>query len=296
MRSLWLLRLSCLAAAFACTPAAPAADPAPASSTISVMSFNIRFGTAKDGDNAWPLRRDLVVETVAQRDPDLLGLQESVDFQVDYLRERLPAYAVYAVPRTPGPGSESCAVFYRRDRFEKVDAGTFWLSETPDTEASKSWDSSLPRIVSWVRLKETASGRVFVFANTHFDHLGSQARTESARLVRKRLAEVAGGVPAVLTGDFNCGEGSEPHRLLTAADAGWLDTLRQHTPKADPANEITFTGFGLSPGTARIDWVLATAGWDIIDAGIDRFRGKDGRHPSDHEPVFATLRLQPVRP
>lgn len=268
----------------------PAAGETPADA-ISVMSFNIRFGTAKDGDNAWPNRRDLVVETVRLRDPDLLGLQESVDFQVGEMSTRLPGYAVYSVARTPGPGSESCAIFYRKDRFEKSAEGTFWLSEAPDTVASKSWDSSLPRIVSWVRLRDARTGRAFLFANTHFDHLGPIARLESAGLARKRLAELADGVPVVFTGDFNCGENSEPYRRLVGTDGAWLDTLRVHAPAVDPAGETTFTGFGLQPGKDRIDWILCTPAWEVLDAGIDRHRGTDGRHPSDHEPVFATLRL-----
>lgn len=280
--------LASLAALFSSVLPAAGATPADA---ISVMSFNIRFGTAKDGDNAWPNRRDLVVETVRRRDPDLLGLQESVDFQVEEMSTRLPGYAVYSVPRTPGPGSESCAVFYRKDRFEKAAEGTFWLSETPDTAASKSWDSSLPRIVSWVRLRDAKTGREFVFANTHFDHLGTIARLESAGLARKRLAELADGAPVVLTGDFNCGESSEPYRRLVGTDGAWLDTLRVHAPAIDPAGEATFTGFGLHPGKERIDWILCTPAWEVLDAGIDRHRGTEGRHPSDHEPVFATLRL-----
>lgn len=283
-----LLRLACFAALLPTILPAGGATPTDA---ISVMSFNVRFGTANDGVNAWTHRRDLVVETVQRRDPDLLGLQESVDFQVAEMSSRLPGYAVYSVPRTPGPGSESCAIFYREDRFERAAEGTFWLSETPDKVASMSCDSSLPRIVSWVRLRDRRTDREFVFANTHFDHLGTVARLESAGLARKRLAEIAGDAPVVFTGDFNCGENSEPYRRLVGTDGAWLDTLRSHAPVADPAGEATISGFGLQPGKERIDWILCTPAWEVLDAGIDRHRGKDGRHPSDHEPVFATLRL-----
>lgn len=279
-----ILSLLCLIAA-AFTPSSALASP-----EISVMAFNIRFGTANDGDNAWPHRRDLVAETILRRNPDLLGLQESVEFQVEFLAERLPDYEVYFVGRTPEPGAESCALFFRKDRFEKLGEGTFWLSETPEVAASKSWDSSLPRIVSWVRLKEAGSGLVFLFANTHFDHIGSEARLESARLVRTRLAEIAEGAPVVLTGDFNCGESSEPYLALTEGEGAFLDTHRKHFPKSDPATESTFTGFGLQPGVARIDWILCSPDWETVSAEIDRHRGKDGRHPSDHDPVLATLR------
>tara|TARA_R110002096_G_scaffold4493_17_gene20930 strand:- start:2199 stop:3062 length:864 start_codon:yes stop_codon:yes gene_type:complete len=256
---------------------------------ISVMSFNIRYGTAKDGDNAWPHRRDIVIETIQQRAPDLLGLQEAIDFQVEYLAEKLPEYAVYSVSRTPGPGGESCAIFFRRDRFENVDEGTFWLSEKPDEVGSISWDSSLPRIASWVKLRSKASGKQLLYANTHFDHKGSVARAESAKLIRSQLATIAGETPVVITGDFNCGEGSAPYTTLTDPNEGYQDTFRTANPNQDLPNEITFTGFGLRPGNARIDWVLCSDHWTILSAGIDRYRGKDGRYPSDHEPVFCIL-------
>lgn len=296
MRRITIRCLICLFSTATLASSAPAKKPAgPTTPDISVMAFNIRFGTAQDGDNAWPHRRDLVAETILRREPDLLGLQESVAFQVEFLAERLPGYEVYSVGRTPAPGAESCALFFRKNRFEKMGQGTFWLSETPEVAASKSWDSSLPRIVSWVRLRETSSDLVILFANTHFDHIGPEARLESARLVRTRLAEIADGAPVVLTGDFNCGEGSEPYLALTEGEGALLDTHREQSPASDPAAESTFTGFGLQPGAARIDWILCSPNWGIVSAEIDRHRGKDGRYPSDHEPVHATLRLKPSK-
>lgn len=254
---------------------------------IPVMSFNIRFGTAKDGDNAWPLRKDLVVETITRFSPDLLGLQESVDFQVEFLAESLPEYEVYSVPRKPD-GGESCAIFFRKARFEKLGEGTFWLSETPEEEASKSWDSSLPRIMSWVRLRDRKSGEEIVFANTHFDHRGPIAREKSAQLIRKRIPEIAGETPFVITGDFNCIDGSAPHLALIGDDALFVDTYRALHPQVDPANEGTFTGFKETDDGRRIDWILCSSPLEVKSAAIDRFR-KKGRVPSDHYPVTAVL-------
>lgn len=254
---------------------------------LDVMSFNIRFGSAKDGDNSWPQRKELVVETIQRRAPDLLGLQESVDFQVEYLAEALPEYEVYSVPRTP-EGGESCAIFFLKNRFEKEEAGTFWLSETPEVVGSKSWDSSLPRIVSWVRLREKDSGKLFVFANTHFDHRGAVAREESAKLIRKRIPEIAGGIPFVVTGDFNCFDGSAPHLALVGEGSEFVDTYRKLNPEVVPEKEGTFTGFKNQDDGRRIDWVLCSPDFAVKSAGIDRFR-KDGRLPSDHYPVTAVL-------
>lgn len=278
-----LLFLSALCA-LTISGSVPAADE-----SVSVMSFNIRYGTAKDGENAWPHRRELVVETIQQRSPDILGLQESRDFQVEYLSEKLPEFSSYSVPRTPA-GGESCAIFFRRDRFEQTDEGTFWLSEKPDEVGSISWDSSLPRIVSWLKLRSKTSDKQFLFANTHFDHKGPVARAESAKLLRRRLAEIAEELPVVITGDFNCKEGNAPYTTLTARDRGFRDTYREANPTKDLPNEITFTGFGLKTGEGRIDWILCSSHWTVGSAGIDRYRGINGRFPSDHEPVYSTLK------
>ncbi len=256
---------------------------------ISVMSFNIRYGSANDGPDAWPLRRDLVAETISRFDPDLLGLQESLEFQVDFLRENLPGYHVYSVPREP-KGGESCAIFFRKSTFEKISHGTFWLSESPDKPGSKSWDSSLPRIVSWVILRHKPTGKSLLFANTHFDHRGPDARTKAAELIRSRLPDLALSSPIILTGDFNCPEASDPHRTLTSGDHALTDTFRASHPKPDPKSEGTFSGFTPKTDSARIDWILCSPTFEVTAAAIDR-HSRDGRLPSDHYPVTATLRL-----
>ena len=112
------------------------------------------------------------------------------------------------------------AIFYRKARFEKLDGGHFWLSETPDRAGSKSWDSSLPRMVTWVKLRDRTNpeARPIAFFNTHFDHRGPKARVESARLLRKKIEELGEGCRVVLTGDFNSGDGSEPYRTLFGAE------------------------------------------------------------------------------
>ncbi|MCL4177599.1 MAG: endonuclease/exonuclease/phosphatase family protein [Verrucomicrobia bacterium] len=134
----------------------PEADAQTESATLNpplkVMSFNIRYGAADDGTNSWPHRRYLILETIRTFDPDLLGMQEVLASQADYLKDNLPDYAFHGVGREDGVAQgEFVPVLYKRDRFEWVDAGHFWLSETPDVPGSKSWDSSLPRMVSWAQ-------------------------------------------------------------------------------------------------------------------------------------------------
>jgi endonuclease/exonuclease/phosphatase family metal-dependent hydrolase len=264
---------------------------------LRVMSFNIRYGSAGDGENAWPIRKDFLVDTIRAFDPDLLGTQETLAFQRDDLAKALPGYSVLAAGRDDGKeAGEMMALYYRADRFEAIRSGHFWLSETPDRVGSKSWDSSLPRMVTWAELRdrraEPGSPTVAIF-NTHFDHRGPQARWESARLIRRKIAELAPGSRVVVTGDFNAGEGSDPYLALFDEDTPGpmlVDSFRVAHPDSDPAHEGTFSGFraGATSGP-RIDWIACSTDWEVREAGIVP-DSRDGRTPSDHLPVTAILR------
>ncbi len=263
---------------------------------VRVMSFNIRYGTAKDGENHWDSRREFVVQTIAAFDPDLLGTQETLGFQRDYLDEHLPTHEAFGVGRDHGDErGEMTAVLYRRDRFEKLDGGHFWLSETPDVPGSKSWDTSLTRMVTWLKLKDLKAKRTPVvwFFNTHFDHRGKEARRESACLIRRRVSEMTNGQRTIVTGDFNAAEGSAPYLALFAEDEGeqspLVDTFRVTHPERE-GHEGTFSGFKAEPSrNGRIDWIGCTRDWTIKSADIDR-TARDGRTPSDHLPITAVLK------
>jgi endonuclease/exonuclease/phosphatase family metal-dependent hydrolase len=264
---------------------------------VRVMTFNIRYGTAEDGENHWNRRKEFLAETIRAFDPDLLGTQETLKFQRDFLAEKLPEHDWVGVGRDDGrDNGEMMAIYYRRDRFNKLDEGHFWLSDTPDEIGSKSWDSSLPRMVTWVLLADQrqADAPPILFANTHFDHLGPKARLESAKLLRRRLAVMAEGAAVILTGDFNAGETSPPYRALFAASENELsltDCFRASHPTATE-NEGTFSGFdAANAGGARIDWIACSEEWKVQSCEIDR-TSKDGRTPSDHLPVTATLLIR----
>lgn len=267
-----------------------------AAEPVRVMSFNIRYGTANDGVNHWDRRREFLRDTIKAFDPDLLGTQETLGFQRDWLREQLPGYGVLGVGRDDGQDQgEMMALYYREARFEKLAGGHFWLSETPEKVGSKSWDSSLPRMVTWVRLKDRQSpqARPILFFNTHFDHRGTEARARSAALIRQRLLELGKQDSLVVTGDFNDGDGGEPHRQLFAELEGTpspvVDTFRVKNPQPGP-NDGTFTEFLVkNTGGPRIDWIAASRDWQIEAAAIDR-TSREGRTPSDHFPVTTTLR------
>ncbi len=301
MARLALPFLACAAAALlapAADPPVPPAGPkaAPAVAPVRVMSFNIRYGTAKDGENHWDKRKEFLVETIKAFDPDLLGTQETLAAQRDYLAGQLPTHAAFGVGRDDGKeAGEMMAVFWRKERFEKTGGGHVWLSQTPDQAGSKSWDSSLPRMATWVRLRDKLKpdGKPVLFLNTHFDHIGKVARLESAKLLRDRIALLGEGCSVVATGDFNAGEGSDPYKALFGPrgtdESPVVDSYRAAHPTR-AAGEGTTTGFKAGAGTgSRIDWIGVSRDWAVVAAGIDR-TSKGGRTPSDHFPVTAVLR------
>jgi endonuclease/exonuclease/phosphatase family metal-dependent hydrolase len=261
---------------------------------LRVMSFNVRYDNPKDGPNAWPKRKDFVVSTITAFNPHLLGLQEVREHQGDYLKSQLPDYQFIGVGRDDGKtGGEFCPVMFRKDSFELLDQGHFWLSTTPDQPGSKSWDTSLPRLVSWAKLKPKHHDTpALLFANTHFDHRGKQARLESAKLIHTRLQSLADpDTPIILTGDFNTLDSGAPYAQLVGSQPGFLiDSYRSAHPTPDP-NESTSTGFKAPAPGRRIDWILHSHHFETLAATINKTISKENRYPSDHFPVQATLQL-----
>jgi len=262
---------------------------------VKVMSFNVRYGTAKDGENHWDKRKEFLADTVKAFGPDLLGTQETLGFQRDYLAEKLTGYEAFGVGRNDGKEKgEMMAVFWRKDRFEKTDGGHFWLSETPKVAGSKSWDSSLPRMATWVKLKDKkAEGKPVLWINTHFDHIGKVSRVEAAQMIRSQIAALGVGCSILVTGDFNSGEGSEPYKALFASNgkenSPVVDSYRVAHPKRKE-NEATTTPFKAGPRKgSRIDWIGLSRDWKVVSAEIDH-TSRDGRTPSDHFPITAVIR------
>ncbi len=251
---------------------------------LRVMTFNIRYGTANDGENSWPNRKEQVLGVIRNFDPDLLGLQEALPFQSKLIKDEFASYTWYGPGRLgPDDDGEACSIYWRKERFELVEQGTFWLSPTPEQVASKGWDAALPRICSWVRLSDLNAKNEFVFANTHFDHRGEQARLESAKL----LASYFDDERIVLTGDFNADEPSAPMQALR--DAGFVDSFRTVHPDATEVG--TFTGFAGEPTRGKIDYVYSRGPVTLLGANIDNKR-RAGRWPSDHFAVTATVRFE----
>lgn len=254
--------------------------------TLRVMTFNIRLNLASDGPNAWPFRKELVASLM--NDADLVGVQEALPDQLRDLDSLLPQFGRFGVGRASDRGGEHSAILYRKDRFEVLEQSTFWLSESPETAGSKGWDAAYERIVTWGKLRDRRTGKVFFHFNTHFDHVGERARRESALLLLRRIEEIAGpNPPVIVTGDFNAAPDSEPYRLVTAG--GLRDAfVVSICPHRGPTS--TWNAFRQIEPDRRIDFIFVRGAVDVIDHAIlpDSF---DGRFPSDHLPVVARLRI-----
>ncbi|MDD8027613.1 MAG: endonuclease/exonuclease/phosphatase family protein [Acidobacteriota bacterium] len=263
---------------------------------LVVMTFNIRNGNANDGPNAWPLRKEMVASTIFFHEAAIVGMQEVLRGQIDDLERLLPGYGWFGVGRDDGrDGGEFGPIFYARGRFRLLEQATFWLSATPDVPGSRGWDGACNRIVTWGKFAEIATGRTFYVFNTHFDHLGTTARRESAALLLRKIVEIAGTGPAVVTGDFNCASSDEPYRILTAGVDGGAALVDARTISGRPpyGGSLSFNGFGSVTGAGSIiDHVFVRGGIAAARSGVIAEKW-DGRFASDHYPVLAEIRFEP---
>ncbi|MBU1385407.1 MAG: endonuclease/exonuclease/phosphatase family protein [Alphaproteobacteria bacterium] len=273
----------------ATAPAASAATGDPAA--FRVMSYNIRFDGSSDNP-LWSERRRPMADQIAFLDPDLLGLQEALPHQADWLAEQLPAYDRYGVGRDDGVSGEQATLFWRRERYERLDAETLWCSPTPD-RPSKGWDAAYPRTLTRVILRDRRGGGLLDVRNTHFDHVGAVAREQCAGLVSGLApAEVDGETArVVLIGDFNAGPETAPYRRILASG---LRDARAVSPIAfGPVG--TFNAFNIANDNDGVAIDHIFIGPDLT---VRRFAvptdSVRGRVISDHFPVVADL--VPVAP
>jgi endonuclease/exonuclease/phosphatase family metal-dependent hydrolase len=254
--------------------------------SFSVLTYNIRYDNPADGENAWSERRHFLAGQLRFYAPDIFGVQEALRHQLEFLGEQLPAYSWVGVGRDDGEaGGEYSAVFFRKSRFSVQQSGTFWLSPTPE-RVSKGWDAALPRICTWALLEDKAAGRhVWVF-NTHFDHVGREARRMSASLLLLRLWEMnRQRYPVVLMGDFNAGPNTEPIQILLRE----LYDARARSQEPPFGPEGTFNGFRFhEPVELRIDYIFTTPDLRVRKYAV-LSDSKNCRYPSDHLPVYALL-------
>jgi len=258
-------------------------DVAAAAQTLRVMSFNVRTGIANDGLNDWDHRRDIMVRTIREQHPDVLGTQELNKFQGDYIVSKLPQYVWFGIGRHGDDGDEHMGVFYRTDRLRVIDSGNYWLSDTPNKPGSISWGNPYPRMVTWALFERKTNGRRFYYCNTHFPYRDQDelARTRSAEEILAHLNALSATLPIVMTGDFNSAPDKLDHAVLTSLlDDAWISAASRSGP------EKTFHNFTGIPDR-RIDWILYR-GFRALTAQTVTTQ-QNGRYPSDHFPVAAVL-------
>lgn len=265
--------------------------------SVSVMSYNIRLDTEADGINQWKNRTDKVIGLLKKYNPDLLGVQEALHNQMMDLQNGLPDYEFIGVGRDDGKEKgEYSAIFYKKDKFEVLKQNTFWLSETPEIPGSKSWDAAITRVVTYSVLKEKSTGKSFIYANTHFDHIGNEARKNSANVIKAYLKGFIAGstfnksekeIAILVSGDFNSEPTDEPYlTMINKKDISLFDARA----KTDLTG--TYCGFEVGKIECRtIDYIFHSVQWKASDYKV--ILDHDGDYyPSDHLPVMATFTLK----
>lgn len=248
---------------------------------LHVASYNIRYNTANDGVNAWPNRKEMVKSLIQYHEFDLFGVQEALRGQLNDLTE-MKEFAFIGKGRDDGKeGGEHSAIFYKKDRFQVLESGDFWLSETPD-KPSLGWDATCcNRICSWAKFKDQLTGKEFYFFNVHFDHQGVEARRESGKLMVQKMKEIAKNATTICVGDLN--STPETEQLQT------IQTLLQDSyqvTKMPPYGPIgTANGFKLdAPLKNRIDYIFVSKGINVLKYAV-LSDSQEQRYPSDHLPV-----------
>lgn len=259
---------------------------------IDALSFNIRFDNPKDGENAWPNRKEMVGQWVKSESPDVIGLQEALRHQIDDIKKVATAYSEYGVGRDDGKSrGEHCTILYLKKRFslDKSDCGTFWFSDTPEKIASKSWGNEIPRICTWARFIEKKTDKGFYVYNVHYDHRSQPSRLGASELIIQRISKrKRSNDPIILMGDFNASENNPAIKTFKDEPLNLVDTFR--VVKPDEKMVKTFHGFrGGSFSGGKIDHVFMLPKMGkVSSAEIVRFN-KDKRYLSDHYPVRAKL-------
>jgi len=282
---------------------------------FNVASYNIRQLNESDSlaGNGWAARCPVLAQVVRYHEFDIFGTQEGFKRQLADLKKELPGYDYIGVGREDGvDAGEHSAIFYRTDMFEVVDKGDFWLSETPDSP-SVGWDAVLPRICSWGRFRHKNSGLEFLFFNLHMDHVGKQARVESAQLVQNKMKEFGDGLPVFLTGDFNVDQTHKSYAAITSSGrlVDSYETCELRYALNGTFNDYSTDGFTVS----RIDHVFVSPDVRVLKYGIltDTYRTEaaadsvsnpanapeeidlhayEARTPSDHFPVVVKVDIR----
>ncbi len=258
---------------------------------IKIMSFNIRYGTANDGENSWSFRKNPLLDVLRSEAPHVLGIQEGLRFQLDEIRAAFPRYAEAGRGRDDGrTDGEYAAILFDTNCFSLERQETFWFSDTPSIPGSTNWGNTIPRICTWARLRERGMNSIIDIYNVHLDHESQRSRERSAAALIDTIRSKSTTNPVFLLGDFNAGERNAAIRSIRGA--GFLDTYRIIHSQDSLAG--TFHAFNGSRSGEKIDYIFTDSTVSVIGADIlhDQFKG---RFPSDHFPVTARVRINNPR-
>lgn len=251
---------------------------------LKLMTYNIRLDVASDAENAWPNRKDYWASQLNFYEPDIFGIQEALPNQVNDITTLLPKYDHVGTGRDGIGKGESSNIFYKKDRFKILEQNTFWLSETPD-KISKGWDAALNRVCTYALLKDNQTQKILWVFNTHLDHIGELARTNSIQLILSKIKQLnVKKYPVFFMGDFN----SEPNeqRIINLkkemSDSSEISEEKPFGPTG------TFNAFKHHEAvTKRIDYIFLSKNnpYKVKKYAV-LSDSKDLRYPSDHFPVL----------
>ena len=260
---------------------------------VKVMTLNVRYDNPRDSANSWPNRASIVYNFIRTEKPDVLGMQEVLENQYEYLDSLLKDYFSVGVGRSDGArAGEMNPVFFRKDRFDMTRTKTFWLSETPEVAGSQAWGAGLPRIVTWMELVDKKSHVHFFFFNTHFAHDSDSARVMSSKLLLGKVDTIASGFPFIITGDFNMHPDSKGYAILTGP-AESVPLLRDSfviSEKNPDGPLATTNGFTDEKRPGRIDYIFVKDGLRVLSHKTT-IKKERGIFISDHWPVEAIVSL-----
>jgi endonuclease/exonuclease/phosphatase family metal-dependent hydrolase len=269
----------------ACTMASDRAPGPP--HPLKVMSFNVRYGVAEDGPDHWEFRRTRMEAFLNRHPAHLIGMQETLHFQVEEIRRMLGGWNALGGGREDGDWQgEISAILYDPSRLAAIESETFWFSDTPDVPGSRHWGNEVIRVCTWALFRDLDSGLMLYHFNTHLDHVSQPSRERSAELLVERIRKRRIDAPVVVTGDFNVGETNRVVDILR--EAGFRDSFRVLHPNTRDVG--TFSAFQDRFDPDKIDYLFVDGRAEVLEASIVRER-VEGRWPSDHAPVTATLRF-----
>ncbi len=258
---------------------------------IKAITFNIRYDNPGDSLNNWKNRKLPLSDFLNKEAADFLGLQEVLHHQLmdldSLLNTKQKTYSWVGVGRDDGnERGEYSPIFYNVTKYQLIGWETRWLSETP-FNPSKSWDAALPRIATIAKFQDIQSKKQYVVINTHFDHMGTVARLNSAKLIASWVDTLMQNDEKILLlGDFNANLKSDPiQQILKTTKLKVVNTRFQ------PNTNGTFNGFSDKPGP-EIDFIFYSDNFTITSTYVDRTKRENGLYLSDHFPVIANFQEQ----